>query len=381
MTQQEAYIVTWKRTPFTPAMKGALTDVRPDDMIAAVIKTLPDTADIPAGDIEDVLLGCAFPEGEQGLNLGRMAVLLSGLPVSVAGCTVNRFCGSAMQAIHSAAGSIALGAGHVYMAGGVESMSRVPTGGFSPMPHPGLYESMPDAYEAMGVTAENLAEKYKIPRKEQEEFALASHKKAAAAEARAAFAEEIVPVTDDNGETVAEDGCIRAGSTLEAMAGLKPAFTENGTVTAATASPLTDGAVCAFVCSGEYVKAHGLQPLAKIKSFAVSGCEPGIMGIGPVQSTRKALKNAGLSLSDISVFELNEAFAAQALAVLRELEIPGEKLNIHGGAIALGHPLGASGARITCKAASLLKARGGEFALATMCIGGGQGIATVLEAV
>lgn len=383
MTQnkRDAVIVAWKRTAFTQAHKGALAGTRPDDMAVAVINGVIKATDIAAEEYEDVLLGCAFPEAEQGLNIARMSVLLANLPQTIAGCTINRFCGSAMQAMHIAAGNIAMGAGDVYICGGVESMSRVPTGGFSPMPHPELYERMPDAYEAMGITAENLAETYNISRSEQENFACESHRKASSEAAKSAFKDEIIPLTDDAGNIIDTDGCIREGTTTDAMSVLSPAFLEAGSVTAATASPLTDGAVAAVICSSEYAYTHGLKPIARIKSFAVSGCAPGIMGIGPVEASKKALKNAGLTLQDISVAELNEAFAAQALAVLQELKIPEQILNMHGGALAIGHPLGASGARITGKAASLLQASGQEFALATMCIGGGQGIATVLEAV
>jgi acetyl-CoA acyltransferase len=373
-------IAAYKRSPFTQAIKGELADVRPDALIADVMRAVADGAGIPPGEIEDVLLGCAFPEGEQGLNVARIAVFLAGLPECVAGATVNRFCGSSMQAIHIAAGNIAMGAGHAYLAGGVESMSRVPMGGFSPMPHPELYERRPDVYESMGITAENLAGQYKISRSEQEDFALESHRKASSEAARAAFAAEIVAIKREDGGLVATDGCVRPNASKKDMEGLRPAFDAKGTVTAATSSPLTDGASCTLICSASFAKSRGLPVLAKIRSVAVSGCAPAIMGIGPVEASRKALKRAGISLADVDIVELNEAFAAQALAVVRELGIDAAKLNLHGGALALGHPLGASGARITGKAASLLAASGKRFALATMCVGGGQGIATVLEA-
>ena len=378
---ERAVIASFKRTPFTPANKGALASVRPDDLIATAMKAAAEASGVDSKNIEDALIGCAFPEGEQGLNVARIAVFLAGLPESVAGATVNRFCGSSMQSLHSAAGNIALGAGDVYLAGGVESMTRIPMGGFSPMPHPDLYERYPDVYESMGITAENLADKYGITRDEQENFTLESQKRAASAAAQEAANKEIVAVTTEDGETVAADGCPRPNSTKSDMEKLAPAFKEGGSVTAATSSPLTDGAACLCVCSESFAKTHNIKPLARIRSVAVSGCAPGIMGIGPVESTRKALKRGGVALSDVDIIELNEAFAAQSLAVIKELGLDREKTNLHGGALAYGHPLGASGARIVGKAAALLQTSGKELALATMCIGGGQGIATLLEAV
>ncbi|ROR34110.1 thiolase family protein [Inmirania thermothiophila] len=372
-------IAAYVRSPFHFARKGALARVRPDDLAAQVVRGLIERTGVDPATIEDLQLGCAFPEGEQGLNLGRLVALLADLPLAVGGVTVNRFCGSSMQAIHNAAGAIALGAGEAYICAGVESMTRVPMMGFNPLPNPGLRERMPGAYMGMGETAENLARKYGIPRDEQEAFAVESHRRAAAARAEGRFADEIVPIEGPDG-TVTEDGCIRPDTSLEALAGLAPAFMADGTVTAGTSSPLTDGASATLVCSAAYAERHGLEPLARIRSFAVAGCAPEIMGIGPVLATRKALERAGLELEQIDVVELNEAFAAQVLACLRELPIPSERLNIDGGAIALGHPLGATGARITGKAAALLRRTGGRYALATQCIGGGQGIATILEA-
>lgn len=367
-------ICGYKRSPFHFANKGDLVKVRPDDMAAEVVKALVSETGVKPEDIEDLLLGCAFPEGEQGFNIARLVVNLAELPITVGGATVNRFCGSSMTTIQMAAGYIQMGAGEVFVAAGVESMSRIPMGGFNPMPNPKLLEQYPAAYISMGLTAENLCVKYDVPRAEQEEFAVKSHHKAAKARESGRFDDEIVPI---NGVT--QDGCIRPDSTVEGLAGLKPAFDENGTVTAGTSSPLTDGAAAVLVASEDYAKKHNLSILARIKSVAVAGCGAEIMGIGPVPSSQKALERAGLKMGDIDIVELNEAFAAQSIPVIRDLGIDESKLNLDGGAIALGHPLGASGARITGKAASLLNREGGKYALATMCIGGGQGVATILE--
>jgi acetyl-CoA acyltransferase len=374
-------IVGYKRSPFHFATKGDLARVRPDDLLAAVVKSLVAETGVDAKDIEDVIVGCAFPEGEQGFNIGRLTEFLADLPVTTAGSTLNRWCGSSMSAVHMAAGAIAMNAGEAFICAGVESMSRVPMMGFNPAPNPALVESYPAAYMGMGETAENLARKYQITRAVQEEFALRSHQKAAAARDGGRFAAEIVPITTKDGKTVSVDGTIRGETTIEALAGLKPAFDANGTITAGTSSPLTDGASAVLVTSEDYAKAHGLKPLARIKSMAVAGCPAEIMGIGPVPASHKALERAGLTLKDIDVIELNEAFAAQALSVVQELGIDQAKLNLDGGAIALGHPLGASGARITGKAISNLRREGKQHALATACIGGGMGIATVFEAV
>jgi acetyl-CoA acyltransferase len=373
-------IAGYARSPFTPAKKGELAKVRPDELAAQTVRGLLQRTGVDPADIEDLLLGCAFPEGEQGFNVARIVGFLAELPLSVAGATGNRFCGSSMQAIHIAAGAIQWNAGEAFICAGVESMTRIPMGGFNPLPHPGLYARYPAAFAGMGETAENLARQYKISRERQEQFAVVSQQKAAAAQAAGRFADEIVPITWKGG-TVAADGCIRADTTLEGLAKLKLAFDANGTVTAGTSSPVTDGASATLVCSEEYAKRKGLTPLARIRSFAVSGCAPEIMGIGPVASTRKAVERAGLTLADIDLFELNEAFAAQSLACIDELGLDPAKINLDGGAIALGHPLGATGARIAGKAASLLRREGKRYAVATQCIGGGQGIATVLEAV
>ena len=369
-------IAGYARTPFCFAKKGELIKVRPDDLAATAVKGVIQQTGIDANELEDLVLGCAFPEGEQGLNMARLVVLLAGLPQSVAGVTVNRFCGSSMQAIHQAAGAIQMNAGHAFICAGVESMTRVAMGGFNPSPNPNLYKTMPQAYMSMGQTAENLAKQYHISREQLDAFAVASQHKAAAAQAAGNFADEIVAVGN-----VTQDGCIRADTSLATLATLKPAFEVNGTVTAGTASPLTDGAAATLVCSEEFAKAHGLPILARIKSIAVAGCAPEIMGIGPVPATLKALQRANLSISDLDIIELNEAFAAQSIACIDDLKLDPAKINLDGGAIALGHPLDASGARITGKAAALLKREGKQFALATQCIGGGQGIATILEAV
>ncbi len=373
-------IAGYVRSPFAFAEKGELTKVRPDELAARVVKALVEKTAVNTEDIEDLILGCAFPEGEQGFNMARLVAFQAKLPITVAGATVNRFCGSSMYAIHMAAGAIQMNAGEVFICAGVESMTRVPIMGFNPMPHPGLYESYPQAYVSMGETAENVATKYQITREQQEAFAVESQAKAAAAQAAGKLDDEIVPIRHD-GAAVVKDGCLRPDTTAEALAGLKPAFDENGTVTAGTSSPLTDGAAATLVCSEDYAESNGLRPLARIKAIAVAGCEPEIMGIGPVPASRKAIARAGLSISDIDVAEVNEAFASQCIACLRDLELDPAKVNIDGGAIAFGHPLGATGARITGKAAALLGREGGTYALSTQCIGGGQGIATVLEAV
>jgi acetyl-CoA acyltransferase len=375
-----AVIAGYARSPFQFASKGALARVRPDDLAAQVVRALVSRTGVKSEDIEDIIVGCAFPEGEQGLNVARLIGLLSDLPLSVAGVTVNRFCGSSMQSIHIAAGQIALGAGEVFVCAGIESMSRVPMMGYNPLINPALQKSMPAAYIGMGETAENVARKWQIPRAEQEAFAVRSHQKAAAAAAAGHFNDEIVSI-EAKGGSVGQDGCIRPDTTAEGLAGLKPAFDKDGTVTAGTSSPLTDGASAVLVCSEAYADKHGLKKLARIKSIAVAGCAPEIMGIGPVAATKKALARAGIEIGALDVVELNEAFASQALACARDLGIRDETLNIDGGAIALGHPLGATGARITGKAASLLARTGGRYALASQCIGGGQGIATILERV
>ncbi len=375
----KAVIAGYVRSPFAPARRGELASVRPDDMAAQVVAGLVKKTGVKPEDIEDLILGCAFPEGEQGLNVARLVSFLAGLPKSLGAVTVNRFCGSSMTSVHMAAGAIAVGAGEAFLCAGVESMSRVPMMGFNPMPNPELVAQMPAAYIGMGDTAENVAAQWHIPRKDQEEFALRSQQKATAAQKAGKFADEIIPIKGRKG-TVSADGCIRPDTTLEGLAELKPAFSAEGVVTAGTSSPLTDGAAAVLVCTEDYAKKNGLEILAAIRSVAVCGCEPSIMGIGPVGASRKALKRAGIEAKDLDVVELNEAFASQAIASMRDIGLSEAQVNLDGGAIALGHPLGATGARIVGKAAQLLKREKGKYALATQCIGGGQGIATILEA-
>ena len=374
----DVVIAGYARSPFHLATKGALARVRPDDLAAQVVRGLIERTGVKPEDIEDVIVGCAFPEAEQGLNVARLIGLLADLPLSAGGVTVNRFCGSSMQAIHMAAGAIAMGAGEAFVCAGVESMSRVPMMGYNPLPNPSLVAKSPAAYMSMGETAENVARTWQIPRSEQEAFAVESQRKAAQAQQEGRFSDEIVPIRVD-GKTVEQDGCIRADTTAAALATLKPAFDAEGTVTAGTSSPLTDGASAVLVCSGEYARRAGLAPLAKLRGIGISGCQPEIMGIGPVPASRKAFGRAGIEARDLDVIELNEAFASQSIACIRDLGLDPARVNIDGGAIALGHPLGATGARIVGKAASLLVREGGRYALATQCIGGGQGIATVLE--
>jgi len=376
---KDVVIAGFARSPYHFAHKGELARVRPDEMAAQVVRGLIEKTGVEPNDIEDLIMGCAFPEGEQGLNVARLVGFLADLPLTVAGATVNRFCGSSMQAIHMAAGAIQMDAGEAFVCAGVESMTRVPNAGFNPMLHPDLAERYPQAYISMGETAENLVAKYGIARERQEALALESHRRAAAAREAGKFDAELVPIEQGN-LRVEADGCIRPGTSLEALAELKPAFKADGSVTAGTSSPLTDGATAVLVTSKDYAAAHGLEPLALIRSVAVSGCRPEIMGIGPVAASRKALDRAGVAVKDLDLIELNEAFAVQALACVDELALDLAKVNLDGGAIALGHPLGATGARITGKAAALLKREGKSLALATQCIGGGQGIATVLEA-
>ena len=373
-----AVIAGYARSPFTPAKKGGLARVRPDDIAATVINGLIEETGIDPSLIEDLIVGTAFPEAEQGFNVARMITFLTKLPETVPGVTINRFCGSSMQAIHDAVGRISMGSGSAFIAGGIESMTRIPMTGYNPMPNPKLGSEYPTAFTSMGITAENLAEKYGITREDQERFAIESQSRASQARESGALDSEIIPVETDEG-TISEDGCIRPATNPEALSGLRPAFLSDGTVTAGTSSPLTDGAAFVLVCSEEFAEENGLKAMARVVSSAVTGCPPEIMGIGPVEATKKALSRAGLSIDQIDIIELNEAFAAQSLAVTEELGLDLSKVNIEGGAIALGHPLGASGARITGKASQLLSKNDGKYALATMCVGGGQGIATVLE--
>ncbi len=372
-----AVIVDWMRSPFHRAHKGKLSETRPDELLGQVTKSLLDRNPIDLGDIDDIIIGCAYPEGEQGYNIGRLVTFLGGMPDRVPGMTINRLCGSSMQAILVAASNIESGWGDCFLCGGIESMSRIKRRGFNWSPHPDLEKVFPDAYINMGITAENVAEKWKISRSSQEEFALDSHMKSIHARDNGYFKSEICPITSDDC-MIDEDGCIR-NTSLESMSKLNPVFKENGSVTAATSSPLTDGAVCMLVCSSEFAEKNGLEPLARIVTSAVTGCPPDMMGIGPISSTQKALERSGWDIDDIDIFEINEAFSSQSIAVINELSIDYQKVNIDGGAISIGHPLGASGARIVGKAASILNRTNSERAIATMCIGGGMGITIVLE--
>lgn len=374
----KAVIVDWLRSPFHRAHKGELANVRPDEMAGQVIRQLMERNDISGSMIDDLILGCAYPEGEQGYNLGRLLTFLGELPNTVPGATINRLCGSSMQAILSAAAHIEVGWGDCILVGGVESMSRIQRRGFNWSPSPELKDKFPDAYIGMGVTAENVAKKWNQTRLQHEQFALSSHHKAASAQTNGLFKNEIATI-ENNDIIISEDGCIRGNTTLESMAKLNPAFGENGIVTAATSSPLTDGAVFMIVCSEEFAEKNKLKPMARIVAGAVTGCSPEIMGIGPIEATKKVLNKANWEVDDVDLFELNEAFSSQSLAVIEELKIKPEIVNLHGGALAIGHPLGASGARITGKAASLLQSTGLKRAVATMCIGGGMGISIALE--
>ena len=373
-------IAAYVRSPQTFAHKGALATVRPDTLASQVIAGLVSKAGIDPNTLEDLIMGCAFPEGEQGFNIARLTGLMAGLPQTVAGVTVNRFCGSSMQAIHMAAGAIQMNAGDAFICAGVESMSRVPMGGYNPMPNPELFKTIPAAYMSMGETAENVAKQYNLSRSQQDDFAILSQQKAAAAQQQGLFKEEIIPISA-KATIIDTDGCIRVNTKVEDLADLKPAFLSDGTVTAASSSPLTDGASATLVCSEEYAKQNGLRPLARIKSIAVSGCAPETMGLGPIVATKKALERASLAIKDINIVEINEAFASQSIVCIQDLNISMNCVNIDGGGIALGHPLGATGARITGKAASLLVRENKQYALATQCIGGGQGIATILESI
>ena len=369
----KAVIAGYSRSPFTPAKKGELINTKPDKLLSEVIKNLIIETKINPKDIEDVIVGCAFPEGEQGFNIGKIVTFLSGMDVKTAGMTVNRWCGSSMQAIHIAAGAISMGAGKAFICGGVESMTRV-TAGFDPLPYPKSNSDNPHLYFSMGVTAENVAKKYNLSRQEQQDFAISSHQKASFAESNGNFKKEITVV-----DGCSKDGGIRPTTNKEALDNLQLAFDQKGTVTAGTSSPLTDGAATTLVCEEKYAKENKLDVIAKIVSTSVDGCMPDYMGLGPIGASTKALKRANLKIKDIDIIELNEAFASQSLACIKDLEINQKKVNLDGGAIALGHPLGATGARITGKAAELLRRENKKYALVTQCIGYGMGIATVIE--
>jgi len=389
---RRAVIAASVRTPVGKAFKGSLAGLRPDDLAAAAVRgALDRVSNLDPAEVEDLILGCAIPEAEQGMNLGRIVALRAGLPQSVPGMTLTRFCSSGLQSIAFAAQGIMAGMSETVLAGGVESMSRVPMTGVKPMANPSLMAETPGAYLGMGLTAENVAEKYNISREDQDSYALESHKRALAAQAAGRFRDEIVPVEGKrvlpgkNGGVVEEaftleaDEGPRADTTLEALAGLKPAFKKDGSVTAGNSSQVSDGAAMALVMSEERAKALKLEPLAAFVSFAVAGVDPAMMGIGPVEAIPKALKLAGIKLSDVGLIELNEAFAAQTLAVMRELGLEHGITNVNGGAIALGHPLGCTGAKLTATALHEMIKRNVKYGLVTMCIGGGMGAAAVFE--
>ena len=375
-----AVLVGFKRSPFTIANKGLLSKIRPEDILSQVINDLIKTTNINKDDIEDIIAGCAYPEGAQGYNIAKIVSFMTDMPEHVGGMTINRWCGSSMQAIHSAAGAISMDAGKVFICCGIESMTSVPINGLNYSPHPELLKDQPNVYLSMGLTAENVAKKFNISRKEQQEFAIQSHIKAYKAQSLKAFDDEITVIRNQEIEVI-NDGAIRPNTNQEILDGLKLVFDQNGTVTAGTASPLTDGASATLVCDEEYAVSNNLPILARIKSIAINGCPPELMGLGPIGASLKALKRAQLNINDIDIVELNEAFASQSLACIKELQINPEIVNIEGGAIALGHPLGATGTRITAKAAYLMNKLNKKYALATQCIGLGQGIATVLESV
>lgn len=384
---QEAVIVSVARTAVGRAKKGTLAAYRPEDMGAEVVKAA--LAKLPGFDpalVEDLIIGCAMPEGAQGLNMGRLIGLRAGLPETVAAQTVNRFCSSGLQTIALAAQQIMSGMGEIIVAGGAESMSAVPMTGFRFSPNPWLAENMPEAYINMGLTAENVAIEYDISREAQDEFAVRSHERAAQAIDGGLFKDEIVPldvetVTPQGSYTVTfdTDELLRRGTSVEGLSGLRPVFKQKGSVTAGNASPLSDGAAAAVLMSRAKAEALGYKPLARFVSFAVGGVRPEVMGIGPIAAVPKALKLAGLSIEDIDLIELNEAFAAQAVAVIRELGFDLEKTNVNGGAIALGHPLGATGAKLTTQLIHEMKRRDSKYGLVTMCIGGGMGAAGIFE--
>ena len=371
----KAVIASYSRSAFTMAKKGALINVKPDVLLSEVIKKLVSQSKINSEDIEDVIIGCAFPEGEQGFNIGKISALISGLNIKTAGMTVNRWCGSSMEAIHIAAGKIAMGSGKAFICGGVESMTRV-TAGFNPIPYPKIEKENPNVYFSMGITAENVAKKYQLSREQQQNFAISSHQKASEAETSGNFKDEITSI-----DSCSKDGNIRPTTSQEILNGLKLAFDQKGTITAGTSSPLTDGAAVTLICEEQYAKDNNLDILARIISTSVQGCAPEVMGLGPIGASEKALKRANLSIKDIDIIELNEAFASQSLACIKDLKIDQKKINLDGGALALGHPLGATGARITGKAAALLKRENKKYALSTQCIGLGMGIATIIESI
>jgi acetyl-CoA acyltransferase len=384
---QEAYIVAAARTAVGRAKRGSLASYRPEDMAATAFRE----AWRRAGDhdpalVDDVVVGCAFPEGSQGLNLARLVGLRAGFPVSVPAMTVNRFCSSGLQTIALSCERILAGGADVIVAGGVESMSLVPMTGFRISPHPELVVDMPEAYVSMGQTAENVVDKYVVSRADMDEFAYHSHRKASEAQDAGRFKDEIVPlevttVTPDGATTSTFDAdeLVRRDTTVEALAKLKPAFKPGGSVTAGNSSPLSDGAAAVVVMSGEKVKELKIHPIMRFVGYAVAGVPPEIMGIGPIEAVPKALRRTGLKLEQIDLFELNEAFASQSLVVIRTLEMDVDKVNVNGGAIALGHPLGCTGAKLTTQVAYEARRRKAKYAMVTMCIGGGMGAAGIFE--
>ncbi len=388
---RDAVIVQALRTAVGKAPRGALRTTRPDDMAATVFQELlKRTPQLRAEEVDDVILGCAMPEAEQGANVARIAAFRAGLPDTVSAMTINRFCSSGLQAIALAAERVRGYGAEVVLAGGAESMSLIPRGGHKPSPNPTLVDKRPEVYLSMGLTAEILVEKYQISREDQDKFSYRSHQNALAAQAGGKFDNEIVPLPLeyaylDNGKprvnkvVFQKDEGPRADTNLEALAKLKPVFHAQGTVTAGNSSQTSDGAAAALVLSAEKAKALGLKPLARFVSFATAGVPPELMGIGPVVAIPKALAMAGLKLEDIDVFELNEAFAGQALAVMRQAGLPIDKVNVNGGAVALGHPLGATGAKLTATLLQEMIRRSARYGMVTMCIGGGQGAAGIFE--
>lgn len=384
----EVVILSALRSPVGRAGKGAFKDTRADDLAASVIAASVAASGVAPEAIEDVVLGCAMPEADQGMNVARIASFRAGLPATTSACTVNRFCASGLQAIAQVAQAIAAGSIQVGVAGGVESMSSVPMGGDRPSPNPTLVEGHPEVYTPMGNTAELVAQRYQVSREDQDAFALRSQQRAAAAIQSEAFADEITPVQtrvqDKQGRwqevTVRTDECPRPQTTLDGLNSLRPAFSTRGSVTAGTSSPLSDGASALVLASRDYAEAQGLEPLAIFRGFTIAGVPPEIMGIGPVEAVPKLLRNQGHQLDEIDHIELNEAFAAQSLAVIRELGLDEEKVNPMGGAIALGHPLGCTGAKLAATLVHSLRRENQRLGLVTMCVGGGMGAAGLFEA-
>jgi acetyl-CoA acyltransferase len=391
MTMREAVIVAGSRTAVGKSKRGTTRNWRSDEMAAAVIRDLMSRAQgLDPNEIDDVIIGCAMPEGAQGLNFGRTIALRAGLPVDTPGQTVNRFCSSGLQTIAMAAERIISNGADVIIAGGAETMSLVPMTGFRVNPNPYMVEHMPEVYMGMGLTAERVAEEFEVSRQAQDEFALQSHQKAAAAYERDVFENEIVPLEIEevtpgpngpkrNTFIFDRDEHVRADTTLQALAKLKPVFMQGGTVTAGNSSPLSDGAAAVIVMERRKAESLGLKPILKFVGFNVGGVRPEIMGIGPVAAVPRLLKRTGMSLDDMDLIELNEAFAAQAVAVIRELKMDMEKVNVNGGAIALGHPLGCSGAKLTVQIMNEMQRRNAQFGMVTMCIGGGMGAAGIFE--